>query len=147
MQQQQQPSGGPPGDGGGSAGGGLPFGPGGGGGGGGGYLQQFQAQQALAEELQKFWEAMKAEVEEHSELLTDFKTQALPLARIKKVGGAKGVGAGARARTCMAGVQRLHLRRAAHARGATSSPLSIATHSHPALPPPPQSPPPHTHRS
>jgi hypothetical protein len=49
------------------------------------YMQQFYAQQQLSEELRKFWAQMAREVEEHSEVLPDFKNQALPLARIKKV--------------------------------------------------------------
>ena len=49
------------------------------------YLQQMYAQQALTEQLQGFWAQMQQEVEEHSESLPDFKSQALPLARIKKV--------------------------------------------------------------
>lgn len=48
-------------------------------------MQQFYAQQQLSEELRKFWAQMAREVEEHSEVLPDFKNQALPLARIKKV--------------------------------------------------------------
>jgi hypothetical protein len=58
------------------------------------YVQQYYSQQALAEELAKFWGQMQAEMEDHSEALADFKNQALPLARIKKVGGAAGERAG-----------------------------------------------------
>lgn len=47
-------------------------------------MQQIYAQQALQEELGAFWQQMRKEVEEHSDSLADFKTQALPLARIKK---------------------------------------------------------------
>lgn len=54
---------------------------------GGAYMQQLYAQQQLADDLRKFWEEAGREVEEHSDALGDFKNQALPLARIKKVGG------------------------------------------------------------
>ena len=54
-------------------------------GGSGSLQQQLYAQLALGEELRKFWEQATQEVEEHSEVLADFKNQALPLARIKKV--------------------------------------------------------------
>lgn len=61
------------------------------------YVQQFYAQQALADDLTKFWKRMAQEVDEHSDALADFKSQALPLARIKKVsmcvcGGGAGSG-------------------------------------------------------
>jgi hypothetical protein len=51
------------------------------------YMQQLYVQQALAEELQKFWLQMSQDVADHSDVLADFKNQALPLARIKKVSG------------------------------------------------------------
>ena len=58
---------------------------------GSGSLQrQLYAQLALGEELSKFWEQAMQEVEAHSEVLADFKNQALPLARIKKVWGGAG---------------------------------------------------------
>ncbi|KAL4458356.1 hypothetical protein ABPG75_013221 [Micractinium tetrahymenae] len=74
--------------------GGAPFGLGqqdGAGAGGSGSLQAYAPAQAIAqqlalgEELRKFWEQAMQEVEDHSEALGDFKNQALPLARIKKI--------------------------------------------------------------
>ena len=58
----------------------------------GAYMQQLYAQQALADDLRKFWQRCGEEVEEHSEALAEFKAQALPLARIKKAGGRGGQG-------------------------------------------------------
>lgn len=60
-------------------------------GGSGSLQQQLYAQLALGEELRKFWEQAMQEVEEHNEVLADFKNQALPLARIKKVWGRQDV--------------------------------------------------------
>lgn len=54
------------------------------------YAQQHFAQnRALQEQLRKFWADMRAEVERVSTEPSEFKAQQLPLARIKKVRGAR----------------------------------------------------------
>eukprot|EP00887_Chlorella_sp_A99_P006241 scaffold3.g6241.t1 len=48
------------------------------------FLQAYLASQVQGEALRKFWAEAKAEVEAHSDNPADFKSQQLPLARIKK---------------------------------------------------------------
>ena len=95
------------------------------------YVQQYYSQQALAEELAKFWGQMQAEMEDHSEALADFKNQALPLARIKKVGGAAGGRAGG---WVLPGVCSVWARGGAPPRCPPLRPAPASTHLNPTAP-------------